>query len=149
MKFVLKVIKNNLMVDKICLVLPRAHTTVIIISVWLMTQIWVKLVSQFHRKIGNADIVHKTCPSLDRFNLQKKNCKKDHQCTQLDRYLNPYQENWVLSARNVKNKIKYTWQNYCQTKILYMLHFGILFPNQTAFLKYFYWIFQICLTRIF
>jgi len=32
-----------------------------------------------------TDIVHKTCPSLDRFNLQKKNCKKDHQCTQLDR----------------------------------------------------------------
>lgn len=32
-----------------------------------------------------TDIVHTKCPSLDRFNLQKKNCKKDHQCTQLDR----------------------------------------------------------------
>lgn len=30
-------------------------------------------------------MVHKSCPSLDRFNLQKKNCKKDHQCTQLDK----------------------------------------------------------------
>ena len=32
-----------------------------------------------------TDIVHTKCPSLDRFNLQKKNCKKDHQCTQLDK----------------------------------------------------------------
>ena len=32
-----------------------------------------------------TDIVYKNCPSLDRNNLQKKNCKKDHQCTQLDK----------------------------------------------------------------
>ena len=32
-----------------------------------------------------TDIVHKNCPSLDRYNLQKKNCKKDHECTRLDR----------------------------------------------------------------
>ena len=32
-----------------------------------------------------TDIVHKNCPSLDRYNLQKKNCKKDHECTRLDK----------------------------------------------------------------
>ena len=33
-------------------VLPKGQTTVIIISAWLSTQIWVKWVSQFCRKIG-------------------------------------------------------------------------------------------------
>ena len=34
----------------ICLVLLKIHTTVIIVSAWLSTQIWVKWVSQFDRK---------------------------------------------------------------------------------------------------
>lgn len=32
-----------------------------------------------------TDIVHKSCPTLDRYHLMKKNCKKDHECTQLDK----------------------------------------------------------------
>ena len=31
---------------------PKGHKIVIIVSAWLRTQIWVKWVSQFHRKIG-------------------------------------------------------------------------------------------------
>ena len=31
-----------------------------------------------------TDIVYKNCPSLDLNNVQKKNCKKDHECTGLD-----------------------------------------------------------------
>ena len=31
-----------------------------------------------------TDIVYKNCPSLDLNNVQKKNCKKDHECTGLE-----------------------------------------------------------------
>ena len=36
------------------LVLPKGQTTVIIVSAWLRTQIWVKWVSQFYGKSGHS-----------------------------------------------------------------------------------------------
>ena len=42
----------------ICSVLQKDHTTVVSVSAWLGTQIWVKWVSQFYRKIRPEFIRH-------------------------------------------------------------------------------------------
>ena len=55
----------------ICLVLPKGHKTVIIVSSWLLTQIWVKGVHYFYTKIGYLTV------SLKNLKNQKKSGMKN------------------------------------------------------------------------